>query len=183
MLLERCSLDESLSFSLVPYTRDLVPAYHSLLYEDTTLLDATKTESLSLEEEYQNQLRWESDQSQLIWVLIDDKTGNIAGDINCFFQIDDDESSPEATAPSYIAELNLMIAKDYRRCGLASLIIQKMKQRAISYCQDIFQSKIDRFIAKIDDQNVASIKLFEKLGFLHHRHLPCFNEVHMIYKL
>lgn len=59
-----------------------------------------------------------------------------------------------------IATINYSIAKEFRRKGYASLMIESV----INY---VLQNneKIDTFIAEVKLENVPSIKIFEKLNF------------------
>jgi hypothetical protein len=91
MLLNENTIIEGDKCMLVPYTRDLVEQYHNWFVTDPSLLEATGSELLTLDEEYENQDSWRTDESKLTF-LIKDITNKhyekfsspLCGDINCF---------------------------------------------------------------------------------------------------
>ncbi len=120
-----------------------------------------------------------------------------AGDVNLFFpeslQEDSDADSDDEndnitsktaenavekiTKPKLMtAEIDVMIAETtQRRQGLGHAAIQMMMNYGINYLN------IERFIAKILDDNIPSIKLFEKLNYTTKCIVECFNEIHLEY--
>lgn len=88
-------------------------------------------------------------------IQLADGSGRIIGDIDMFFNADGG------------AEINLMIVdrKD-RRKGYASEALTLAMQYAIQKFQ------ITLFVAKIDQKNAPSIRLFEKMGFSKVRNEP-----------
>lgn len=82
---------------------------------------------------------------------IDSKTKGQVGDVNIFKSEDDGV---------YIGEINVMIAdQKARRKGIATEAIFIM----MFYCWKHFG--IDKYVAKILEDNKPSIELFKKLGF------------------
>ena len=169
---------------LVQYSRDLVETYHRWFVEDAELLELTCSELLSLEEEYVNQQSWIEDPDKLTYLIRDETRDDalLCGDINAFFsdyfesdwQTGDPE--PSMVPTGRVAEINLMIAeKQSRRKGIAEEALA-LFMRAIE--ENTAGTRL--FVAKIQLQNTASIKLFEKIGFHEFKRIECFNEVHFI---
>ena len=189
MLLNEETVLDGTKCQLVPYTRDLVEQYHSWFLSDPTLLETTGSELLTIEEEYLNQESWRKDESKLTFLIRDTTLPDhpLCGDINCFFTEyfrEDFEDISEWSEPEYIAdglvgEINLMIAeKQSRRKGLA--------EEAVSVFMHFMRLNIPRIrviLAKIQITNIASIALFEKLGFVVHKRVECFGEVHYMLRL
>lgn len=168
---------------LVPYSEDLVETYHGWFLEDPQLLSTTGSELLSLEEEYMNQCSWRIDESKLTFLIRDKLDDNaLCGDINCFFSdyftedYNDFDGEGEWKPDGLVGEINLMVArKASRRKGIA--------EEAITLFLEYIRKHIPNvklFIAKIQDDNLGSISLFQKLGFVQFKHVQCFNEVHHI---
>ncbi len=169
---------------LVPYTKDLVEQYHSWFVADPELLDATGSELLTIEEEYENQESWRTDESKLTFLIRDKTTSEqmLCGDINCFFSdfekdqfVDCEESSPDGL----VGEINIMIAeKASRRKGIAEEALEIFTQ----YMQkNIVNLRV--LVAKIQMKNKASIRLFEKMGYVEFKRVECFEEIHYVLKL
>jgi len=171
---------------LVPYSRDLVEQYHNWFVADPELLDATGSDLLTIEEEYENQESWRTDETKLTF-LIRDRTiaGNpLCGDINCFFSdfekdqfvdCEHDSSQPQGL----VGEINIMIAeKSSRRKGIA--------EEALEMFTDFMKSNVTNLralVAKIQMKNHASINLFQKMGYVEFKRVDCFEEVHYLLKL
>jgi RimJ/RimL family protein N-acetyltransferase len=66
----------------------------------------------------------------------------------------------------------MVAERDSRRKGVASEALKLMMLLAID------QFGTSRFTAKIVDDNLPSIKLFEKQGFVKAKDVACFSEVH-----
>eukprot|EP00004_Rigifila_ramosa_P026065 TRINITY_DN7970_c0_g1_i4.p1 TRINITY_DN7970_c0_g1~~TRINITY_DN7970_c0_g1_i4.p1 ORF type:complete len:140 (-),score=18.50 TRINITY_DN7970_c0_g1_i4:278-697(-) len=70
---------------LVPYRREHVPQYNQFM-QDPQLLEATASEPLSLEEEYENQQSWLEDPNKCTFILLDpSRNDRMIGDVNLFF--------------------------------------------------------------------------------------------------
>jgi RimJ/RimL family protein N-acetyltransferase len=188
MLVNEDTRIEGTKCILVPYTKDLVETYHAWFISDPQLLETTCSELLSIEEEYSNQESWRTDPCKLTF-LIRDKTiegSPLCGDINCFlteyykedFEADsvgDSEYIPDG----HVGEINLMIAvKQSRRKGIA--------EEALTMFMEYMKKVIPGLrvvLAKIQVSNIPSIALFEKLGFVIHKHVECFGEVHYMLRV
>ena len=144
------------SIILVPYKRCFVEKYHSWM-QDPSLLEATASEPLSLEEEYDMQKLWRHDVKKCTFIVLskrfqlDDNNlelDRMAGDVNIFLNDHDDK---------YNAEIEIMIAEPrYRRCGMATEALKLMMFYGTT------QLKITRFFAKINRKNSGSIALFRR---------------------
>jgi len=163
---------------LIPYEREFVPLYHSWM-QDKTLLQQTATEPLSLEEEYENQLSWRLDPHKytflIVYLVHPSQPQCIVGDVNLFLLARNDDTDEECEEEKDMqAEVEVMIAsRRHRRLGLATEAVQLMMAFARQYLG------LNTFIAKIGSDNVASIGLFQRLGFQIFRRVDVFSEVHM----
>ncbi|CAK7349092.1 unnamed protein product [Dovyalis caffra] len=103
---------------LVPYMEAHVPKYHHWM-QDPLLLQATGSEPLSLQDEYQMQLSWTQDPLKRTFIVLhkelihggfvpgDPHVEAMVGDVNIFMNDLDDPQ---------IAEIEIMIAEPKRRC-------------------------------------------------------------------
>jgi len=156
------------SLTLIPYKPAHVPKYHSWMGDDD-ILRLTGSERLSLEEEYEMQQDWERDTQKCTFIIVDheklgstsDEMESIVGDTNLFFQPDEPCS----------AEIEVMIAEQWaRRRGLA----KEALELTMNYGQG--QLGKSKFIAKIKQDNLPSIHMFSKLGFIKVSESQVFNE-------
>ncbi|VFQ93756.1 unnamed protein product [Cuscuta campestris] len=159
---------------LVPYMRDHVLKYH-LWMQNYSLLQATGSEPLTLDEEYHMQLSWTQDPLKHTFIVLDKDliVGDflhgdphveaMVGDVNIYMNDLDD---------SRIAEIEIMIAEqNSRRKGLAKETVLLMMAFAVK------NFGIYKFRAKIKESNEASRSLFQKLGFAQTSYSEIFNEV------
>jgi len=144
---------------LVPYTKDHVARYNKWL-NDPYIQQMTQTEPYSLSQEYEYQNEWKMDEHKYIFIVLDKSLDDaMCGDINIFIQ---DE---------HIGELNIMIAeKQSRGKGIATETLQLIIGFATKHLE------IKKFIAKIQSDNIHSIKLFKKLGFRQTEYIDAFKE-------
>ncbi|XP_020555098.1 N-acetyltransferase 9-like protein isoform X2 [Sesamum indicum] len=147
---------------LVPYMKEHVPKYHVWM-QDPSILQATASEPLTLDQEYEMQLSWIQDPLKQTFIVLDKKlvvgefihgephTEAMVGDVNIFMNDLDDPQ---------MAEVEIMIAEQKSRGkGLAKESILLMMAFAIE------SFGIHLFRAKIGESNEASLNLFQKLGF------------------
>lgn len=86
----------------------------------------------------------------------------MVGDVNVFIN-------------NEVGELEIMIAEEeWRKRGLAFETLKLM----IRYCFD--HLNLVKFVAKIDENNLPSILLFKKLGFIENSFNEVFREFHFI---
>ena len=141
---------------LVPYRRHHVQQYHTWM-QSTSLLEATASEPLSLEEEYEMQQSWRDDPKKCTFIIQGKRQDNsicMIGDTNLFFNDPEDPLS---------AEIEIMIAEpDFRRKGIATAALRSMMAYAHTHLG------VARFVAKIGYDNVSSLAMFtskERLGY------------------
>ena len=166
--------------TLVPYRRAHVPAYHAWM-TDPALLEATASEPLTVEEEYENQKSWRDDEGKMTFIVCDNavlvagptpgakaKKPKPVGDVNVFVLPRDDERPEEL-----LGEIEVMIAEpDARRKGLATEAVCAM----MLYARKTL--KLDGFVAKIGEANATSLALFEtKLKFSRVAYVDAFKEI------
>ncbi|XP_073282418.1 GCN5-related N-acetyltransferase 9-like isoform X3 [Primulina huaijiensis] len=149
---------------LVPYMKDHVPKYHAWM-QDPGILQATASEPLTLDQEYEMQLSWTQDTSKHTFIVLDKDLmvgdfihgqpytqvlfSAMVGDVNIFMNDLDD---------SHIAEIEIMIAESKSRCkGLAKESVLLMMAFAVKNFGILI------FRAKIGESNDASLNLFQKL--------------------
>ncbi|KAG7011875.1 N-acetyltransferase 9-like protein [Cucurbita argyrosperma subsp. argyrosperma] len=121
---------------LVPYMEAHVPKYHEWM-KDPALLQATGSEPLTLDQEYQMQLSWTQDPNTMV------------GDVNLYMNDLDD---------SLLAEIEIMIAEPKSRGkGIGKESVLMMMAFAVK------NLGIHIFRAKIGESNEGSLSLFKKL--------------------
>lgn len=155
---------------LVPYREYFVDKYHRFM-NDEKILELTASEPLTIDEEYEMQKTWYNDTKKCTFIILskemnkdDEEMRNnhidierievkyMAGDVNLFLHDIDDP---------FNAEIEIMIAEpDYRGKGFATEALYLIMYYGFT------KLGIRRFFAKISDTNVASIKLFEKMGYV-----------------
>ncbi|EFR01641.1 N-acetyltransferase 9 [Nannizzia gypsea CBS 118893] len=130
---------------LVPYSKHHVPKYHEWM-KDPEIQEATASEPLTLEEEYQMQQSWRKDADKLTFIIChpipltdasdrfqaansyrvkptsDDAPNRMIGDVNLFLKLEEQGSNDEGLdcTPEevIVGELELMIAeKQLQRKG------------------------------------------------------------------
>ncbi|KAF3056568.1 N-acetyltransferase 9-like protein [Daldinia childiae] len=131
---------------LVPYDAHHVQQYHRWM-EDPSIREATASERLSLDEEYENQASWRESRDKLTFIVcapllrdddvsstdeigevvmagVGDAVDRMVGDVNLFLSVwDGDEEGQEQghkeAKTYYTAEIDIMIADPkFRRMGL-----------------------------------------------------------------
>ncbi|PAN51091.1 hypothetical protein PAHAL_9G569200 [Panicum hallii] len=159
---------------LVPYLREHVPRYHEWM-QDPALLEATASEPLSLDQEFDVHRSWTLDPLKHTFIVLDREliegefapgnphTEAMVGDVNIYMNDPDDMQ---------LAEIEIMIAEHKSRGkGIGQEAILLMMAFAVE------KYRIHTFRAKISESNMASLKLFRKLGFKDASYSAVFKEV------
>ena len=174
---------EGVKARLVPYAPYHVEQYHKWMSQPH-LLEQTASDQLNLDEEYANQISWTQSNDKYTWIVICkldhrhrpklghrtsdeiqlNEISHMCGDVNLFMH--------EWLSPDQ-CEIEIMIAESScQRNGLAVESCKLVMEFAKSFLN------IKSFIAKIKQDNIASIKLFtEKLHFRIVEIIECFNEI------
>ncbi|GAB4825266.1 hypothetical protein Ancab_008138 [Ancistrocladus abbreviatus] len=147
---------------LVPYMKEHVPKYHQWM-QDPALLQATGSEPLTLDQEYDMQLSWTQDPNKRTFIVLEKQliSGDfvhgqahieaMVGDVNVYMNDLDDPQ---------LAEIEIMIAEPKSRGkGLGKESVLMMMAFAVETLG------IHTFRAKIGESNRASLDMFCKLGF------------------
>ncbi|KAL3937323.1 MAG: hypothetical protein SGBAC_007553 [Bacillariaceae sp.] len=182
--------------TLFPYRPQHVPKYHEWM-KDPELLEATDSEPLSFEEEIKMQQSWRDDPLKCTFIIhaseacdLDDSKVSVeknvhamVGDVNLFLsdiEPDEDEEGtsselpPTTEKPLIQAEIDIMIAeKTYQRRGFGKAATCSMLLYGAN------QLKVYRFFCKINEDNTASINLFERLGFTQCDYAACFKQIEL----
>ncbi|KAK6238661.1 hypothetical protein QUC31_004130 [Theobroma cacao] len=159
---------------MVPYMEAHVPKYHVWM-QDPALLQATGSEPLSLQEEYDMQLSWNEDPLKKTFIVLDKgmvegkfvhggpHVEAMVGDVNIYMNDLDDPQ---------LAEIEIMIAEPKSRGkGLGKESVLMMMAYAVQ------NFGIHVFRAKIGESNGSSLSLFRKLGFEEASYSEIFKEV------
>ncbi|CAI9286641.1 unnamed protein product [Lactuca saligna] len=159
---------------LVAYMNQHVLKYHQWM-QDPALLQATGSEPLTLEEEYQMQLTWTRDPLKQTFIILDKDLVSgqfVHGDPHVEAMVGDVNIYMNDLEDSHLAEIEIMIAEPKSRGkGLGMESVLMMTVFAIE------NHKINTFRAKIGDSNEASLNMFRKLGFKEVSHSVIFKEV------
>jgi RimJ/RimL family protein N-acetyltransferase len=147
--------------------------------------ELTSSEPLTLDEEYEMQINWLNDEDKLTFIVlskelyekymsmnkIEQEIYSMVGDVNIFLSTDEDKEDNLKT----VAELEVMIVdKMNRGKGYGIESIRLMINYALKFLKN---PKLERFIVKIDENNIPSIKMFEKLGFIQYNYSKIFKQV------
>ncbi|KAK4577084.1 hypothetical protein RGQ29_027548 [Quercus rubra] len=159
---------------MVPYMEAHVPKYHEWM-QDPALLQATATEPLTLQQEFQMQLTWTQDPNKQTFIVLDREmvvgefihgdphVEAMVGDVNLYMNNFDDPN---------MAEIEIMIAEPKSRGkGLGKESVLLMMAFAVE------SLGIHIFRAKIGESNGASLTLFRKLGFEEASYSEIFKEI------
>ncbi|XP_023906840.1 GCN5-related N-acetyltransferase 9 isoform X2 [Quercus suber] len=159
---------------MVPYMEAHVPKYHEWM-QDPALLQATASEPLTLQQEFQMQLTWTQDPNKQTFIVLDREmvvgefihgdphVEAMVGDVNLYMNNFDDPN---------MAEIEIMIAEPKSRGkGLGKESVLLMMAFAVE------SLGIHIFRAKIGESNGASLTLFRKLGFEEASYSEIFKEV------
>jgi len=175
---------------LVPYEAHHVPAYHAWM-EDEDIREATASERLTLEEEFEMQRKWREDADKLTFIVVipsaassefviatqQDKPEAMAGDVNLFlddFEEEEGDIARKEAPRRIIAEVELMIAEKARQgqgLGRAALLVflryvlGHREEVVAARCGDE-HGELVALRVKIGKENTRSIDLFEGTGFV-----------------
>merc|ERR1712000_442372 len=182
---------------LVPYEGHHVSKYHSWM-TDPALQAATASEPLSLEEEYKNQRSWRNSADKLTFIRMNtldlDSMSRLTGDVNFFLHPWDAEGGQEGWL---VGEIDVMVADpDFRNQGMGkaavmALLVYIQVQMGFILEEYVMSKQADgvsgaslkAFFVKIKEGNVASRKLFERLGFRQEGQKNYFGEYKMVMPL
>ncbi|KAK0383713.1 hypothetical protein NLU13_9624 [Sarocladium strictum] len=196
-------LNESTALStsrvlLVPYEKHHVPQYHGWM-QDPAIQEATASEPMTLEEEYENQQSWRTSNDKLTFIVCAplpagtesalageaDGVDRTRGDINFFLYpydtVDDSVSDPKVL----VGEVDIMIAANGHRgqgTGQASVrallvYIQRNLGAILKEYAGAEGSELRGLMVKLKEGNKASRALFERLGFEQEGDVNYFGEV------
>jgi RimJ/RimL family protein N-acetyltransferase len=176
---------------------------------DEEIQKATASEPLTLEEEYAMQRSWRTDADKLTFIVCtrtamgcsgtqtqsvsagkEDAPAHMVGDVNLFLYDDDEDAEdPDASNErSVVGELEIMIALQHQRGkGLAQDTLRAFMCYIQSQLSGIGREfagakgmRLKYLRVKIDKDNVRSLRLFERVGFVRTSAEPnYFGEVEM----
>ncbi|OLN86846.1 N-acetyltransferase 9-like protein [Colletotrichum chlorophyti] len=194
--------------TLVPYEARHVERYHEWM-SDPDIQEATASEPLTLEEEYENQQSWRTSHDKLTFIICQprspapgsntdriqagdvDAPARMIGDINFFLYPNDDEDEDDG---SYVGEVDVMIAaKEHRGKGVGFAAVTTL----LTYVSRNRDRILGEYVAgegksaenppvlkglmvKIKQDNVASIALFRRVGFEQKGDVNYFGEIQMV---
>ncbi|KAK5639998.1 hypothetical protein RI129_010809 [Pyrocoelia pectoralis] len=155
---------------LVPYRKEHVEKYNKWMQSEE-LQRLTASEPLTLAEEYEMQESWMRDDNKCTFIILDrdifEKTHNeieaMVGDTNLFFANEFDHM---------VAEAEIMIAETEARgkhIGWQAMLLMLLYGTS--------NLDVRQFVVKITRDNVISISMFEKIGFVFTSVSDVFNEV------
>jgi RimJ/RimL family protein N-acetyltransferase len=188
---------------LVPYERSHVLKYHGWM-QDPAIQDATASEPLSLEEEYDNQESWRTSPDKLTFIVCQplpstslnsshvvagevDSPAHMIGDIN-FFIYPSEEEDKEGL---YEGEVDIMIAEPaHRSKGIGKEAVSAFLWWIIRHSEGITEEfnreteegggGMDLVMARIKKENEGSIRLFKSLGFEQVGDVNYFGEIKLV---
>ena len=162
---------------LAPYQKQFVEQYHEWM-QDKELLKLTKSEPLTLQEEYDMQEKWMADDDKLTFIIFD--MDRMIGDVNLFtvpdFEVENLVEKYKLPNCKY-GELEIMIADaNYRGKGHGQNAIKMM----IAYAKTL---GYHGFIARISVDNSASLQVFKRLNFSVIDMISIFDEFLLLYSM
>jgi RimJ/RimL family protein N-acetyltransferase len=192
---------------LVPYRQEHVQKYHDWML-NPKLLEATASEPLSLQEEYENQESWRDDPEKCTFIVlakeacsendvtvaenekfVKDNLHAMTGDVNLFLsdedeETDDDGSDQEKEQPSRHNAEDII---PRRQAEVDIMIVETAYRRnglgteavCLMMMYGATHLNITRFFCKIHEDNTASLTLFRKLGFQQCAYAACFQEIEL----
>ncbi|KAH7165724.1 GNAT domain-containing protein [Dactylonectria macrodidyma] len=186
---------------LVPYEAHHVRQYHSWM-QDPGIQEATASEPMTLEEEYENQQSWRSSSDKLTFIVcappteeasqlvvkarVADADDNMRGDINFFlypYEGDDDEDAEQGWCTG---EVDVMIASPaHRGKGFGRAVVCALLVYLRAHIDGILGeysegATLKGLMVKIKETNAGSRALFQKLGFVQKGEVNYFGEVVLV---
>ncbi|KUI60811.1 hypothetical protein VP1G_07995 [Cytospora mali] len=165
---------------LVPYDRRHVPRYHEWM-SDPAIQEATASEPLTLEEEYENQESWRESHDKLTFILCQpiansdgsktsvdagevDVPGRMIGDINFFlypWDDDDEQDGANTNGQSYCTgEIDIMIAGRHDRGrGLGKAAVSTFLHYIWSNLEAILREYESESAGRLEDAPRLKLKL------------------------
>lgn len=185
-----------------------MPTYHAWM-QDPALLASTGSEPLTLEQEYAMQQTWREDSDsrcadspELTFIVLARTDPSLpldasvlctqcpmAGDVNVFFQ--EEYANEDDTHPTCLGELEVMIAEPtFRRQGLADEALRLLCYYILTdptpapagseaAPTPFLPLAPTQLVVRIGDENIASLALFHRLGFVTHKHNTVFHETEL----
>ena len=153
---------------LVPYRKHHVLKYHDWM-SMPEIQELTASEPLSLDEEYQMQSSWQSDEDKLTFIVLErDKYESFSESIG---------DNTEKEIQAMIGDVNVFISTESPDED-ENEVLRTTAELEINYCvQNLLPVlPISYFHVKINEDNHASIKMFEKLGFEKYKYIKVFKE-------
>jgi RimJ/RimL family protein N-acetyltransferase len=190
---------------LVPYRREHVKKYHEWML-DPALLEATASEPLSLQEEYDMQESWRDDPAKCTFIVlakeaclendvpaaendafVQDNLQAMAGDVNLFLSDEDEETDDDSSNQEKEASPTSEDMIPGRQAEVDIMIAETayrgngLGQEAVCLMMMYGATHLDirRFFCKIKEDNMASLTLFRKLGFQQCAYAACFQEIEL----
>ncbi|KAH6893081.1 GNAT domain-containing protein [Thelonectria olida] len=189
---------------LVPYEAHHVRQYHAWM-QDPDIQEATASEPMTLDEEYENQQSWRTSSDKLTFIIcapgttgtitakVADADDKMRGDINFFLYPHDGDSDDEAAAAAdtqgwCTGEVDVMIASTAHRglglgqaavCALLVYLRKHMDEMLAEYA-DGKPAALKGLMVKIKENNAGSRALFQKLGFVQKGEVNYFGEVVLV---
>ncbi|CAG1987839.1 unnamed protein product [Fusarium graminearum] len=184
---------------LVPYEAHHVRQYHAWM-QDPDIQEATASEPMTLEEEYENQQSWRTSSDKLTFIVCAPATQDTSlvksgtadadalmrGDINFFlypFESDDEDDTTD-TQGWVTGEVDVMIASPSHRgqgLGQAAVcaLLAYIRKHIDGILAEYGAKELKGLMVKIKEGNKGSRALFEKLGFVQKGEVNYFGEVLM----
>ncbi|KAG5983247.1 hypothetical protein E4U55_000471 [Claviceps digitariae] len=190
---------------LVPYEARHVPRYHTWM-QDPAIQEATASEPLTLQEEYENQRSWRASPDKLTFIVCEaapaacaagsgtiraggaDAEEWMRGDVNLFIYEDELADPVDVDETRGLrGEIDVMIAekghwrKGYGRAAVEGLLVyvRRNLERILGEYGGGEASMVG-LMAKIKEGNGGSRALFEGLGFRQSGGVNYFGEVVMV---
>ncbi|KAF4990384.1 hypothetical protein FGRMN_8519 [Fusarium graminum] len=182
---------------LVPYEAHHVRQYHAWM-QDPDIQEATASEPMTLEEEYENQQSWRTSSDKLTFIVCApvtqvtspiksgtaDTDALMRGDINFFLYPFEDDDETVDTEGLVTGEVDVMIASPSHRgqglgrAAVCALLIY-LQKHIDGILAEYGARELKELMVKIKEGNKGSRALFEKLGFVQKGEVNYFGEVLM----